>query len=130
MRRSLPLLVHVEKLSTCFSVLFISVLSQVSTGGRHSKKTQSLLSCNRKVLNMAENMPAIHLQFTEYYFPHSAEGPGTSVVFICLFILSQFVCDNTDAGFRYIIRPVTTGSRSEYGSLHVHYVGRYRLTTT
>lgn len=56
----------------------VSVSSQVSTGGRHSKKTQSLLSCNRKVLNMAENTPAIHLQFTEYYFPHSAGGPGTS----------------------------------------------------
>ncbi|KAK2825568.1 hypothetical protein Q7C36_019495 [Tachysurus vachellii] len=50
-------------------------IHQVSTGGRHSKKTQSLLSCNRKVLNMAENTPAIHLQFTEYYFPHSAGGP-------------------------------------------------------
>ncbi|TSP79438.1 UHRF1-binding protein 1 [Bagarius yarrelli] len=50
-------------------------IRQVSTGGRHSKKTQSLLSCNRKVLNMAENTPAIHLQFTEYYFPHSARGP-------------------------------------------------------
>ncbi|MCI4387166.1 hypothetical protein PGIGA_G00071050 [Pangasianodon gigas] len=50
-------------------------IHQVSTGGRHSKKTQSLLSCNRKVLNMAENTPAIHLQFTEYYFPHSAGEP-------------------------------------------------------
>ncbi|KAG7323759.1 hypothetical protein KOW79_013461 [Hemibagrus wyckioides] len=50
-------------------------IHQVSTGGRHSKKTQSLLSCNRKVPNMAENTPAIHLQFTEYYVPHSARGP-------------------------------------------------------
>ncbi|KAI5095570.1 UHRF1-binding protein 1 [Silurus meridionalis] len=50
-------------------------IRQVSIRGRHSKKTQSLLSCNRKVLNMAENTPAIHLQFTEYYFPHSAAGP-------------------------------------------------------
>ncbi|XP_053498604.1 bridge-like lipid transfer protein family member 3A isoform X2 [Ictalurus furcatus] len=50
-------------------------IHQVSTRGRHGKKTQSLLSCNRKVLNMAENTPAIHLQFTEYYFPHHAAGP-------------------------------------------------------
>ncbi|XP_036448042.1 UHRF1-binding protein 1-like [Colossoma macropomum] len=51
-------------------------IHQVSTGGRNSKRTQSLLSCNRKSLQLAENTPAIHLQFTEYYFPHS---PGTPV---------------------------------------------------
>ncbi|XP_035238139.1 UHRF1-binding protein 1 [Anguilla anguilla] len=49
-------------------------IHQVSTGGRHSKKTQSLLSCNRKAL--ADNVPAIHLQFTEYYFP---DNPGLPV---------------------------------------------------
>uniref|UniRef100_A0A3P9AEF3 Chorein N-terminal domain-containing protein n=1 Tax=Esox lucius TaxID=8010 RepID=A0A3P9AEF3_ESOLU len=51
-------------------------IHQVSTGGRHSKKTQSLLSCNRKALNLADNVPAIHLQFTEYYFP---DNPGLPV---------------------------------------------------
>ncbi|KAI4898865.1 hypothetical protein NFI96_024168 [Prochilodus magdalenae] len=49
---------------------------KVSTGGRNSKRTQSLLSCNRKSLQLAENTPAIHLQFTEYYFPHSPGTPG------------------------------------------------------
>uniref|UniRef100_A0A8C7JJM5 Bridge-like lipid transfer protein family member 3A n=1 Tax=Oncorhynchus kisutch TaxID=8019 RepID=A0A8C7JJM5_ONCKI len=51
-------------------------IHQVSTGGRHSKKTQSLISCNRKALNLADNIPAIHLQFTEYYFP---DNPGLPV---------------------------------------------------
>ncbi|KAI1892965.1 hypothetical protein AGOR_G00138930 [Albula goreensis] len=51
-------------------------IHQVSTGGRHSKKTQSLLSCNRKALHLADNVPAIHLQFTEYYFP---DDPGLPV---------------------------------------------------
>uniref|UniRef100_A0A8B9J7I0 UHRF1 binding protein 1 n=1 Tax=Astyanax mexicanus TaxID=7994 RepID=A0A8B9J7I0_ASTMX len=51
-------------------------IHQVSTGGRNSKRTQSLLSCNRKTLQLPENTPAIHMQFTEYYFPHS---PGTPV---------------------------------------------------
>ncbi|KAL1021058.1 hypothetical protein UPYG_G00008150 [Umbra pygmaea] len=50
-------------------------IHQVSTGGRHSKKTQSLLSCNRKKLNLADNVPAIHLQFTEYYFPDNTRLP-------------------------------------------------------
>nr|XP_055043584.1 bridge-like lipid transfer protein family member 3A [Misgurnus anguillicaudatus] len=48
-------------------------IHQVSTGGRHSKRTQSLLSCNRKSLHLPDNSPAIHLQFTEYYFP---DNPG------------------------------------------------------
>ncbi|XP_045062955.1 UHRF1-binding protein 1 isoform X1 [Coregonus clupeaformis] len=51
-------------------------IHQVSTGGRHGKKTQSLLSCNRKALNLADSIPAIHLQFTEYYFP---DNPGLPV---------------------------------------------------
>ncbi|KAJ8265440.1 hypothetical protein COCON_G00145390 [Conger conger] len=50
-------------------------IHQVSTGGRHSKKTQSLLSCNRKALHLADNVPAIHLQFTEYYFPDNTGLP-------------------------------------------------------
>lgn len=86
--------VHVVKPNCCS----FSVLSQVSTGGRHSKKTQSLLSCNRKVLNMAENTPAIHLQFTEYYFPHSAGGPGTSDIQLLFyyFLLFLFLRHNTE----------------------------------
>lgn len=47
---------------------------------------------------MAENTPAIHLQFTEYYFPHSAGGPGTSDISLHFlsFFLFCFVCDNTN----------------------------------
>uniref|UniRef100_A0A3Q3EYH1 Bridge-like lipid transfer protein family member 3A n=1 Tax=Labrus bergylta TaxID=56723 RepID=A0A3Q3EYH1_9LABR len=36
---------------------------------RQNKKTQSLLSCNRKSLRLPDNVPAVHLQLTEYYFP-------------------------------------------------------------
>ncbi|XP_067302948.1 bridge-like lipid transfer protein family member 3A isoform X2 [Pseudorasbora parva] len=54
-------------------------IHQVSTGGRHSKRTQSLLSCNRKSLHLPENTPAIHLQFTEYYFPENPGHPGLLV---------------------------------------------------
>ncbi|KAM4610350.1 bridge-like lipid transfer protein family member 3A [Polymixia lowei] len=51
-------------------------IHQVSTGGRHNKKTQSLISCNRKAHGLPDNVPAIHLQFTEYYFP---DNPGVPV---------------------------------------------------
>ncbi|XP_035378285.1 UHRF1-binding protein 1 isoform X1 [Electrophorus electricus] len=51
-------------------------IHQVSTGERTSKPKQSLLSCNRKSLNLPDNTPAIHLQFTEYYYPSC---PGVPV---------------------------------------------------
>lgn len=50
-------------------------IHQVSTRGRQNKKTQSLLSCNRKALRLPDNVPAIHLQFTEYYFPDNPSLP-------------------------------------------------------
>ncbi|XP_026115494.1 UHRF1-binding protein 1-like isoform X2 [Carassius auratus] len=53
-------------------------IHQVSSGGRHSKRTQSLLSCNRKSLHLPDNTPAIHLQFTEYYFPDTPGLPAPS----------------------------------------------------
>ncbi|KAJ3587167.1 hypothetical protein NHX12_013556, partial [Muraenolepis orangiensis] len=48
-------------------------IHQVSNGGRRNKKTKSLLSCNRKSLGLPDDVPAIHLQFTEYYFPDNPE---------------------------------------------------------
>uniref|UniRef100_A0A672YW34 UHRF1 binding protein 1 n=1 Tax=Sphaeramia orbicularis TaxID=375764 RepID=A0A672YW34_9TELE len=51
-------------------------IHQVSTRGRQNKKTQSLISCNRKAAHLPDNVPAIHLQFTEYYFP---DNPSVSV---------------------------------------------------
>ncbi|XP_031701332.1 UHRF1-binding protein 1 isoform X1 [Anarrhichthys ocellatus] len=63
--------------SSCVVVRMDDVdIHQVSTRGRQNKKTRSLLSCNRKALRLPDNVPAIHLQFTEYYFP---DNPGFSV---------------------------------------------------
>ncbi|XP_043932495.1 UHRF1-binding protein 1 [Protopterus annectens] len=42
---------------------------QVSTAGHHGKKPSTLLSCNRKSLHLPANISAIHMEFTEYYFP-------------------------------------------------------------
>ncbi|XP_020314607.1 UHRF1-binding protein 1-like [Oncorhynchus kisutch] len=74
-----PLLLNLLKRlrSSCVVVRMDDLdIHQVSTGGCHSKKTPSLISCNRKALNLADNIPAIHLQFTEYYFP---DNPGLPV---------------------------------------------------
>uniref|UniRef100_A0A3P8WQW9 Bridge-like lipid transfer protein family member 3A n=1 Tax=Cynoglossus semilaevis TaxID=244447 RepID=A0A3P8WQW9_CYNSE len=57
------------------SVLPLILNPQVSTRGRQNKKTQSLLSCNRKTLQLPDGVPAVHLQFTEYYF---SDNPSLS----------------------------------------------------
>uniref|UniRef100_A0A3Q2YS91 Bridge-like lipid transfer protein family member 3A n=1 Tax=Hippocampus comes TaxID=109280 RepID=A0A3Q2YS91_HIPCM len=58
--------------SSCMVVRIDDVdIYQLSTKSRQNKKSQPLLSCNRKVLNLPDNIPAVHLQFTEYYFPNS-----------------------------------------------------------
>ncbi|EOA98390.1 UHRF1-binding protein 1, partial [Anas platyrhynchos] len=48
---------------------------QVSTAGQHSKKPSTLLSCNRKFLNLPDQVSAIHIEFTEYYFPDNQDFP-------------------------------------------------------
>uniref|UniRef100_A0A8D0L272 Bridge-like lipid transfer protein family member 3A n=1 Tax=Sphenodon punctatus TaxID=8508 RepID=A0A8D0L272_SPHPU len=48
---------------------------KVSTAGQHSKKPSTLLSCRRKSLNLPGQVSAIHIEFTEYYFPDNPEFP-------------------------------------------------------
>ncbi|XP_067913174.1 bridge-like lipid transfer protein family member 3A isoform X2 [Heterodontus francisci] len=48
---------------------------QVSAAGQHSKKPTTLLSCNRASYHLPADMSAIHIEFTEYYFPDSKEFP-------------------------------------------------------
>ncbi|XP_061545936.1 bridge-like lipid transfer protein family member 3A [Phycodurus eques] len=58
--------------SSCMVVRMDDVdIHQVSTKSRQKKKTQTFLSCNRKALHLPDNVPAVHLQFTEYYFPNN-----------------------------------------------------------
>ncbi|XP_067863443.1 bridge-like lipid transfer protein family member 3A [Heptranchias perlo] len=48
---------------------------QVSAAGQHGKKPTTLLSCNRTSYHLPAGMSAIHIEFTEYYFPDSKEFP-------------------------------------------------------
>ncbi|XP_062997535.1 bridge-like lipid transfer protein family member 3A [Elgaria multicarinata webbii] len=50
-------------------------IHQVSTAGQNSKKPSTLLSCRRKSLNLPDQTSAIHLEFTEYYFPDNPDFP-------------------------------------------------------
>ncbi|XP_074092594.1 bridge-like lipid transfer protein family member 3A isoform X2 [Macrotis lagotis] len=48
---------------------------QVSTAGQQRKKPSTLLSCSRKLCNLPTQVSAIHIEFTEYYFPDNQELP-------------------------------------------------------
>ncbi|XP_074537568.1 bridge-like lipid transfer protein family member 3A [Halichoeres trimaculatus] len=63
-----------KRLRSCCVVVRMDDVNihQVSTRGRQNKKTQSLLSCNRKTLRLPDNVPAVYLQLTEYYFPDNS----------------------------------------------------------
>ncbi|XP_068996527.1 bridge-like lipid transfer protein family member 3A [Embiotoca jacksoni] len=62
--------------SSCVVIRMDDVdIHQVSTRGRQNRKTQSLLSCNRKAMRLPDNVPAVHLQFTEYYFSDNPSLP-------------------------------------------------------
>ncbi|XP_071469578.1 bridge-like lipid transfer protein family member 3A isoform X1 [Marmota flaviventris] len=50
-------------------------IHQVSTAGQPSKKPSTLLSCSRKLHSLPTQVSAIHIEFTEYYFPDNQELP-------------------------------------------------------
>ncbi|KAM4563580.1 bridge-like lipid transfer protein family member 3A [Odontesthes bonariensis] len=72
-----PLVSSLKRLrSSCAVIRMDDVdIHQVSTRGRQNRKTRSLISCNRKALRLPDNVPAVHLQFTEYYFPDNPSLP-------------------------------------------------------
>ncbi|KAM6040952.1 bridge-like lipid transfer protein family member 3A isoform 2-T2 [Theristicus caerulescens] len=51
---------------------------QVSTAGQQSKKPSTLLSCSRKFFKLPDQVSAIHIEFTEYYFPDNQDFPGNT----------------------------------------------------
>uniref|UniRef100_A0A6I8NIA4 Bridge-like lipid transfer protein family member 3A n=1 Tax=Ornithorhynchus anatinus TaxID=9258 RepID=A0A6I8NIA4_ORNAN len=50
-------------------------IHQVSTAGQSTRKPATLLSCSRKLHNLPPQVSAIHIEFTEYYFPDNQEFP-------------------------------------------------------
>ncbi|XP_042198108.1 UHRF1-binding protein 1, partial [Callorhinchus milii] len=48
---------------------------QVSAAGQQGKKPRTLLSCNRQNYHLPTGISAIHIEFTEYYFPDSKAFP-------------------------------------------------------
>lgn len=48
---------------------------QVSSADQPRSSPQSMISCNKKSLYLPQEMPAIHAEFTEYYFPDGKDYP-------------------------------------------------------
>ncbi|XP_051976789.1 UHRF1-binding protein 1-like isoform X1 [Xyrauchen texanus] len=51
------------------------IIYQVSTADQSRSSPQSMISCNKKSLYLPQEMPAIHAEFTEYYFPDDKDYP-------------------------------------------------------
>lgn len=49
---------------------------QVSTADQYRCSPKTLISCNKKSLYLPPEMPAIHIEFTEYYYPDGKDFPG------------------------------------------------------
>ncbi|XP_041819780.1 UHRF1-binding protein 1-like isoform X3 [Chelmon rostratus] len=48
---------------------------QVSTADQRRSSPKTMISCNKKSLYLPTEMPAIHVEFTEYYFPDGKDYP-------------------------------------------------------
>ncbi|KAI5614928.1 UHRF1-binding protein 1-like isoform X3, partial [Silurus asotus] len=48
---------------------------QVSTADQRRSSPKAMISCNKKTLYLPQEMPAIHMEFTEYYFPDGKDYP-------------------------------------------------------
>ncbi|XP_023672651.2 bridge-like lipid transfer protein family member 3B isoform X2 [Paramormyrops kingsleyae] len=48
---------------------------QVSTAEQRRSSPKTMISCNKKSLYLPQEMPAIHVEFTEYYFPDGKDYP-------------------------------------------------------
>ncbi|XP_057712096.1 UHRF1-binding protein 1-like isoform X2 [Corythoichthys intestinalis] len=48
---------------------------QVSTADQRRSSPKTMISCNKKSLYLPPEMPAVHIEFTEYYFPDGKDYP-------------------------------------------------------
>ncbi|KAK1789580.1 hypothetical protein P4O66_015483, partial [Electrophorus voltai] len=49
--------------------------ADVSTADQRRTSPKAMISCNKKTLYLPQEMPAVHAEFTEYYFPDGKDYP-------------------------------------------------------
>lgn len=67
--------VHRFALNAFIFISCVCVL-QVSTADQRRTSPKTMISCNKKSLYLPPEMPAIHVEFTEYYFPDGKDYPS------------------------------------------------------
>lgn len=55
---------------------------QVSTADQRRSSPKTMISCNKKSLYLPSEMPAIHVEFTEYYFPDGKDYPSETLTLL------------------------------------------------
>ncbi|XP_007905913.1 UHRF1-binding protein 1-like [Callorhinchus milii] len=82
-------------LSSCF-VIRVEDLSiyQVSTADQRRAFPKTMISCNKKSLYLPPEMSAIHIEFTEYYFPDGKDFPIPSPNLYVQMNALQFTLDS------------------------------------
>ncbi|KAM4748006.1 bridge-like lipid transfer protein family member 3B [Rhinophrynus dorsalis] len=65
-----------KPMSSCFVVRLADFnIYQVSTADQCRSSPKTMISCNKKSLYLPQEMSAIHIEFTEYYFPDGKNFP-------------------------------------------------------
>uniref|UniRef100_A0A8C6KTS4 Bridge-like lipid transfer protein family member 3B n=1 Tax=Nothobranchius furzeri TaxID=105023 RepID=A0A8C6KTS4_NOTFU len=63
---------------------------QVSTADQRRSTPKTMISCNKKSLYLPAEMPAVHVEFTEYYFPDGKDYPSTAAsTYTCVSFMRQ-----------------------------------------
>lgn len=52
---------------------------QVSTAEQYRSSPKSMISCNKKSLYLPQEMSAVYIEFTEYYYPDGKDFPSKRV---------------------------------------------------
>lgn len=73
-----------------FCILYAHLFSQVSTAEQCRSSPKSMISCNKKSLYLPQEMSAVYIEFTEYYYPDGKDFPSKRVYFVIVCLLLTF----------------------------------------
>lgn len=74
-----------------FCIIYAHLFSQVSTAEQCRSSPKSMISCNKKSLYLPQEMSAVYIEFTEYYYPDGKDFPSKRVYFVIVCLLLTFV---------------------------------------
>ena len=73
-----------------FCIIYTNLFSQVSTAEQCRSSPKSMISCNKKSLYLPQEMSAVYIEFTEYYYPDGKDFPSKRVYFVIVCLLLNF----------------------------------------